>query len=80
MMSERNAGCPWCRMSTDGQHEQHCPNHPRSENTRALPWPSMGWQCPRCFKVWAPWVQQCNCMPEMVNGVVFMPSAERGGG
>lgn len=23
-----------------------------------------GWECPRCGKVWAPWVQSCTCSNE----------------
>lgn len=23
-----------------------------------------GWECPRCGKIWAPWVMQCNCSKE----------------
>lgn len=22
---------------------------------------STGWECPRCGKVWAPWISQCDC-------------------
>lgn len=26
--------------------------------------PSQGWECPRCHRVWAPSVKQCECGPE----------------
>jgi len=25
-----------------------------------------GWICPRCQKVWAPWVKECTCKPVLV--------------
>ena len=31
-----------------------------------------GWECPRCGKVWAPWVECCDCrkqtIPDHISG------------
>lgn len=35
-----------------------------SSNTydwRAPSYPQQGWECPRCGKINAPWISQCNC-------------------
>ena len=28
---------------------------------RAPGYPQQGWECPRCGKINAPWISQCNC-------------------
>lgn len=28
---------------------------------------SVGWECPKCHKVWAPWVQSCDCARHDLN-------------
>jgi hypothetical protein len=36
---------------------------------------SVGWVCPKCGRVWAPWVSTCNCgnIPRPVPVVPTMP-------
>lgn len=29
--------------------------------TGDFPHVNLGWECPKCGQVWAPWVHQCNC-------------------
>lgn len=26
-----------------------------------------GWICPRCQRVWAPWVKECTCKPIFIS-------------
>lgn len=56
-----------------------CPNCGREHDTTACPFPNfscypyyhstqMGWQCPICHKVNAPWMPSCDChRKEVVN-------------
>jgi hypothetical protein len=66
-----NAVCPYCNMTTGGQHEANCPSYrtvtiTQLNGTPVFSFPANvqqmgGWLCPRCKAVNAPWVQQCSC-------------------
>ena len=30
-----------------------------------------GWVCPRCQKVYAPWVRECNCNPPYRDTITY---------
>ena len=58
--------CPFCHPNTGGQHEEWCPNsrlaQPLVDNGTYAASALQGWVCPRCGRVWAPWVQACDCV------------------
>lgn len=60
--------CPYCQQDTAGNHQDHCPLRQtlfdRYEDAqRILP---LGWRCPSCGQVYAPWVAQCDyCVPRL---------------
>jgi len=45
-------GIPLCQV---------CRDEPEINYVQAAKTPEMGWICPRCLKVWAPDVKNCDC-------------------
>ena len=39
-------------------------NNTSNFQTQLKPRPQQGWECPRCGRINAPWIQQCSCAPE----------------
>jgi len=43
-------------------HTTSVPNPPKTTTSCSHPYyAQQGWECPRCHKINAPWVSQCNC-------------------
>lgn len=53
---------------------QHCPMRPQSYFTV----PTMGWECPRCHKINAPTVTQCNCPVQFMGSYTVGAGSDRG--
>lgn len=34
----------------------------------------IGWECPKCGRVNAPWVAQCSCYEPLLPGTTFIPT------
>ena len=54
--------CPQCQGWTDG--------FPCVIHFQPLPAAGLGWECPRCRAIHAPWVAGCGCPPLMRIDVV----------
>lgn len=56
--------CKLCNQTTDGSHEINCPNNviPVVEYSGWEHENPIGWECPRCGRVHAPWVAGCDCI------------------
>ena len=59
----RNNGCPDCARLTSGDCGKHGPLWHGGDGTNVpLMLPQQhGWICPRCARVNAPWVPNCDC-------------------
>jgi hypothetical protein len=70
-MMHLESSCPFCRgMSSTGGfvHELFCPNNPLNRTVSEATTP-LGWRCPSCGQVYAPFVGEChNCRPRTVTG------------
>jgi len=62
-----NEYCPLCTLNSAGCHEDWCPNNPankipqKGSRSTLYGFRTEGWICPRCHKVWSPWVESCDC-------------------
>ena len=71
-------GCLGCPERDNG----HCPGVNDWKISTTWTWPgkkedifkeyippaeAKGWVCPRCGKVWAPWVRSCECSPPTMS-------------
>jgi rRNA processing protein Gar1 len=48
--------CPYCSLDTAGNHQPNCPNNTHSDNKI-----NVGWVCPVCGRVNAPFISVCPC-------------------
>ena len=73
--------CPYCTPTTAG-HAPDCPfnserlNDSGGTDASGFGQPQMGWQCPRCHKVHAPWVSECDCQLGSTSGLSWEDSVE----
>lgn len=51
--------CIYCRITSAGEHESHCPLHP--SKTKPQQFPSCGWICPVCGAGLSPFISICPC-------------------
>lgn len=59
------SGCSYCRISTAGLHEAHCPLAHRIEAEPKPTAPLQGWMCPRCGRCYSPFTSMCGaCQPQ----------------
>jgi len=67
--NQRYWTCSFCHIDNFGNHELHCIYHPANleagfvgrNDTKPYQQELMGWICPRCGKVWAWFIESCNC-------------------
>jgi len=66
--------CSFCEITTAGEHQRDCPNHPDNQISIApagggSPIGNYGWQCPVCGQVNAPWVSVCTGYHSLTDSI-----------